>query len=63
MSFTADEYILQLCIQLLVSQKITRHLAARSYTMRFPNGRHPSVNVIRRFDQPLRKKNVTMTTS
>jgi hypothetical protein len=35
-------------------------IAARTYTMRFPNGRHPSVNVIRRFDQRL-KKNVTMT--
>jgi hypothetical protein len=31
--------------------------------MRFPNGRHPSVNVIRRFDQRLKEKNVTMTTT
>jgi hypothetical protein len=35
---------------------ITRNLAARTYTMRFPNGRHPSVNVIRRLYQRLRKK-------
>jgi hypothetical protein len=31
--------------------------------MRFPNGKHPSMNVIRRFDQQLTKKNVTMTTT
>jgi hypothetical protein len=47
MSVTADEYCILICIQLLVPQKITRHLAARTYTMRFPNERHPSVNVIK----------------
>jgi hypothetical protein len=31
--------------------------------MRFPNEKHPSMNIIRRFDQRLRKKNVTMTTT
>jgi hypothetical protein len=40
----------------LVPQKITRHLAAETYTMRFANGRHSSVNVIRRFGQQLREK-------
>jgi hypothetical protein len=32
--------------------------------MRFPNEKHPCMNVIRRFDQQLtEKKNVTMTTT
>jgi hypothetical protein len=35
---------------------MTRHLAAHTYAMRFRNGRHPSVNVIRHFDQGLREK-------
>jgi hypothetical protein len=43
---------------------VAENNAAFSCTdMRFPNGRHPSVNVYRRFDQRLREKYVTMTTT
>jgi hypothetical protein len=54
MSFTADEYC---------NMYLGLGDAAFSCTMRFPNGRHSSENVIRRFDQRLREKNVTMTTT
>jgi hypothetical protein len=40
----------------LGAAKKKRHLTARTYAMRFPNGRHPSMNVKRRFDQRLRDK-------
>jgi hypothetical protein len=30
--------------------------SARTYAMRFPNGRHRSVNVIRRLDQQIREE-------
>jgi hypothetical protein len=54
MSFTADEY--EYVFSSWCRKKKTRHLTARTYAMRFPNGRHPSMNVKRRFDQRLRDK-------
>jgi hypothetical protein len=56
MSFTADEY----CNMYLAFGDAA---FSCTYTMRFPNRRHSSVNVIRRFDQRLKEKNVTMTTT
>jgi hypothetical protein len=47
MSFTADEYYnINLALGGAENNAIFS-CTARTYTMRFPNGRHPSVNVLR----------------